>query len=77
MDGETSAALDAWVETGAVKSRSEAAALFIGEGLKMRAMELERLGVALHEVKEAKTRLLRQAKEVFGEEAQNQRSAPD
>ena len=34
VDTETSEALDAWVQTGAVKSRSEAAALFIREGLR-------------------------------------------
>jgi len=66
VDSETSAQLDAWVETGAVKSRSEAAALFIREGLNVRADELERLRGALEDVEEARERLREQAEQVFG-----------
>ena len=66
VDGETRDALDAWVKTGAVKSRSEAAALFIREGLSVRADELERLREALREVEEAQDRLRDKAREVFG-----------
>ena len=68
VDEATSEALDAWVSTGAVKSRSEAAALFISEGLKVRADELARLRDALRELEEAKERLHRRAMEVFGKE---------
>ncbi|MDH3744817.1 MAG: hypothetical protein OES47_06930 [Acidobacteriota bacterium] len=68
VDTETSAALDDWVQTGAVKSRSEAAALFIREGLNVRADELERLKDALNEVQSARERLRQQAREVFGED---------
>lgn len=68
VDEETSGKLDAWVETGAVKSRSEAAALFIREGLEVRAGELEQLEEALKGVEEAKERLRQQAREVFGGE---------
>jgi Arc/MetJ-type ribon-helix-helix transcriptional regulator len=68
VDEKTSRALDAWVETGAVKSRSEAAALFIREGLKMRADELERLRDALKEVETAKERLRQRVTDIFGEE---------
>ncbi|MCP4200603.1 MAG: hypothetical protein GY769_01555 [bacterium] len=68
VDSETSAALDAWVQTGAVKSRSEAAALFIREGLNLRADELGRLKDALTEVEAARERLRQQAREVFGED---------
>ena len=68
VDSETSEALDAWVETGAVKSRSEAAALFIREGLRVRADELERLKGALQDVEAAKERLREQAREVFGDD---------
>ena len=70
VDSETSDALDAWVETGAVKSRSEAAALFIAEGLRVRADELARLRGALHDVEQARERLREQARQVFGEEAE-------
>lgn len=66
VDQETSEALDSWVETGAVKSRSEAAALFIREGLNVRKDELERLREALRDVEEARARLREQAKQVFG-----------
>ncbi len=66
VDESTLGDLDAWVATGAVKSRSEAAALFIREGLKVRSDELERLRDALREVKEAQERLRQQAREIFG-----------
>ncbi len=66
VDESTLENLDAWVATGAVKSRSEAAALFIREGLKVRADELEKLRDALREVQEAKERLQQQAREIFG-----------
>jgi Arc/MetJ-type ribon-helix-helix transcriptional regulator len=67
IDAATLEQLDAWVATGAVKSRSEAAALFIREGLKVRSDELERLRDALREVEEARERLRDRAREVFGE----------
>ncbi len=66
VDSDTSEALDAWVETGAVKSRSEAAALFIREGLNVRADELNRLKGALEEVESARSRLRERAREVLG-----------
>jgi len=66
VDEETSRSLDAWVESGAVKSRSEAAALFIREGLKVRSSELAQLQDALREVEQARARLRRKAREVFG-----------
>lgn len=66
VDEETSTALDAWVESGAVRSRSEAAALFIREGLKVRAGELEKLRDALRKVEVAKQQLRDRAREVFG-----------
>lgn len=67
VDSDTSRDLDAWVETGAVKSRSEAAALFMREGLKVRADELSRLKEALDDVEGARERLRQKAREVFGE----------
>jgi Arc/MetJ-type ribon-helix-helix transcriptional regulator len=68
VDEETAKAIDAWVETGAVKSRSEAAALFIREGLKVRADELDELNEALREVEVARERLRKRAREVFGDD---------
>lgn len=67
VDEETRKALDEWVETGAVKSRSEAAALFIREGLKVRKAELDQLRDALRGVEEAREHLRTKAREVLGE----------
>ena len=67
IDEETSKSLDLWVETGAVRSRSEAAALFIAEGLKVRSSELLKLKDALHDVEIARKRLRDKAREMFGE----------
>ncbi len=64
-DEETTKKLDAWLETGAFKSRSEAAALFIREGLKVHARELDELEEALQGVETAKDRLKEKAREVF------------
>lgn len=68
VDDETSKNLDEWVETGYVKSRSEAAALFIREGLKIRSQELDKLRDALREVEKAKQNLRDRANEIFGED---------
>lgn len=68
VDEDTRRKLDAWVASGAVKSRSEAAALFIREGLKVRASELDKLGEAIQGVEEAKERLRKKARDVFGEQ---------
>lgn len=68
VDEETAKRLDEWVETGAVKSRSEAAALFIKEGLRVRATELSELGESLREVEEARDRLRKRVREVLGED---------
>ena len=73
VDGDTSKRLDAWVEIGAVKSRSEAAALFIREGLQVRADELAELEEALQKVEKAKQGLRDKAKTVFGEQASDSR----
>ena len=69
VDEEAMKNLDAWVATGAVKSRSEAAALFIGEGLKIHASELAKFQEALREVDEAKAKLRDKVREVFGRES--------
>jgi Arc/MetJ-type ribon-helix-helix transcriptional regulator len=67
VDEETRNKLDAWVEAGAVKSRSEAAALFIREGLKVRQAELEKLEESLRDLQTAKERVREKAREVFGD----------
>jgi hypothetical protein len=66
VDSETVGKLDAWVETDAIKSRSQAAALFIREGLRVREKELSELEQALDELGEAKSRLRERAREVLG-----------
>ena len=71
VDQDTLRKLDAWVETGAVKSRSEAAALFIREGLKIRSDELSELEDALQRVEQAKKKLRAKARTVFGEGPDN------
>jgi Arc/MetJ-type ribon-helix-helix transcriptional regulator len=68
IDEKTRKKLDAWVETGYFKSRSEAAALFIREGLKIRSSELDQLKDALKDVTRAKNALRDRAKEIFGKE---------
>lgn len=65
VDADTLEALDAWVRSGAVSSRSEAAALFIREGLRVRARELDQLRDALQEVEEAQRRLQDRVKQVL------------
>ncbi|MFG0256296.1 MAG: hypothetical protein ACF8GE_00150 [Phycisphaerales bacterium JB043] len=67
VDEPTLQLLDAWVQTGAVRSRSEAAAVFIREGLGVRQTELEQLREALDEVERAKARLSAKVSEVFGD----------
>ena len=75
VDEETLESLDAWVAAGAVKSRSEAAALFIREGLQVRADELAQLRDALREVQEAQERLKKRAAKIFGGEDDNEGQA--
>jgi len=65
VDEATSRDLDAWVETAAVRSRSEAAALFIREGLRMRSAELEKLRGALTDVERARERLRTEVSKLF------------
>ncbi len=72
VDDDTSDTLDAWVETGAVKTRSEAAALFIREGLRVREQELSELREALRGVANAKEKLRRRAREVFGADGEEE-----
>ncbi len=66
MDEDSIQKLDAWVQTGAVHSRSQAAALFIREGLAVRESELTALKDTIRGVEEAKQRLRDKAREVLG-----------
>jgi hypothetical protein len=66
VDKESIDQLDAWVETGAARSRSEAAALFLKEGLKVRASELRELSEALAQVQKARRALREKATKVLG-----------
>jgi len=66
VDKEAIDLLDAWVETGAARSRSEAAALFLKEGLKVRAAELKELSEALRQVQDARRALREKATKVLG-----------
>lgn len=68
LDEEATRKLDAWVETGALRSRSQAAALFIREGLAVREAELEELKDAIRGVDEARERLRAKARQVLGTE---------
>jgi hypothetical protein len=69
IDEDTSDTLDLWIETGAVKSRSEAAALFIREGIKVRSGELEQLREAIDDVNDARQRLEERARQVIGNDS--------
>ena len=68
VDEKTSQELDAWVETDVAKSRSEAAALFIREGLEVRRSELDQLKETLEGVVKAKEELRKKARQIFGED---------
>lgn len=71
VDEETNRKLDHWVETGAFKSRSEAAALFMREGLAIHARELDELDEAIDGMKQARENLRRRAREIFDPEAED------
>ncbi len=66
VDTATATQLDDWVKVGAAKSRSEAAALFMREGLNVRADDLRRLSDVLADYEAAKARLKRESDALFG-----------
>lgn len=68
VDSETVKALDIWVAAGVAKSRSEAAAFFIREGLRLRADKLSQLEKAHAKYEKAKAELQEQTRRVLGEE---------
>ena len=69
LDAETVRALDRWVDAGVAKSRSEAAALFVQEGLKLRSAELEELSGAIDALEEARQALRSKARRIMGSKA--------
>jgi hypothetical protein len=66
VDKDTLGTLDRWISAGLAKSRSEAAAIFIREGLNLRAAELDSLSQALAEVDAANVRLRAAASRILG-----------
>lgn len=66
ISSETAQALDRWVDAGVAKSRSEAAALFLQEGLKIREPELEELSGPLQALEKAREALRAQAQTLIG-----------
>ena len=70
VDQELLNQLDAWIESGAARSRSEAAALFLREGLKVRAPELAELSDAVAQVEAARRNLREKAKRFLGSAAE-------
>lgn len=66
VDEDTLRRLDSWIEAGVVKSRSEAALLFIREGLQTRQSELDEMESALADLKAAKAKLHERAQSLFG-----------
>lgn len=68
VDEQVSQELDSWVETDVAKSRSEAAALFIREGLEVRRSELDQLKETLEDVSKAKEELRKKAQQIFGDD---------
>lgn len=68
VDGETIVGLDSWIKAGVAASRSEAAALFIREGLNLRGQELEELKGSIERVERAQQELHSKARAILGEE---------
>ena len=66
IDSDTAQALDRWVDAGVAKSRSEAAALFLQEGLKIRQPELADLSGALDALQRAREAVKAKAQIIMG-----------
>lgn len=66
IDSDTARTLDRWVDSGIAKSRSEAAALFLQEGLKIRQKELDELGGALEALESARETLRSKLRTIMG-----------
>lgn len=70
VNDESIEGLDAWIQAGVASSRSEAAALFIREGLQLRNHELSELRAAIDKVERAKAELKERARGILGEESE-------
>jgi hypothetical protein len=69
LDADSVRMLDRWVDAGIAKSRSEAAALFVQEGLNLRRGELDELSGALSALEDARRNLRDKARAVMGKAA--------
>lgn len=69
LDADTVRMLDRWVDAGVAKSRSEAAALFVREGLDLRRAELEELSGAINALEDAREALRLKARAIMGSKA--------
>lgn len=74
INSETAQALDSWVDAGIAKSRSEAAALFLQEGLKIRASDLQELSSALRTLETAREAVRAKAKALIGKKTGDPRA---
>jgi hypothetical protein len=68
INAQTAQALDQWVDAGVAKSRSEAAALFLQEGLKIRQPELDELSGALETLERARKAVKVKAQTLLGKQ---------
>ena len=69
VDANTVKGLDSWIKAGVASSRSEAAALFIREGLNLRNQELEELKGSIERVERAQEDLEKHARTILGDDA--------
>lgn len=66
VDDESLESLDSWIASGVAASRSEAAALFIKEGLTLRSQELSELEASIAKVERARDELRAKARDILG-----------
>ena len=68
VDDESLEGLDSWITAGVADSRSEAAALFIREGLSLRSQELAELKVSIDKLEQAQEELRAKARTILGDD---------
>ena len=76
VDDESIEALDSWIGAGVAASRSEAAALFIKEGLGLRGHELDQLRAPIDKVARAQKELREKARAILGDELDAKEVSP-